>query len=112
MCTLFGVRLQYGTIVSIEIKTMRLENFQLYQNYHNPFYPVTTIRYVLPNESNVNIKIYDMLGKELITFLNERQSAGEYFKEFNASNYSSGIYLCKLTIENRANHTIKMIYLK
>ncbi len=67
--------------------------FTLFANYPNPFNPVTTIQYSIPKESFVIIKVYDVLGKEIATMVNERKSAGNYSIDFNASNLPSGVYL-------------------
>ncbi len=69
----------------------------LYQNYPNPFNPTTTIKYSIPlNEkfevSNVQLKVYDILGKEIATLVNQKQKAGNYEVEWNASEVPSGIY--------------------
>ncbi len=86
-------------------------SFALYQNYPNPFNPSTVIRYALPSESNVRIEIFDLLGKKLTEILNEKQSAGFYSINFDASKFSSGIYLYKLTAGNTVLSK-KMIFLK
>ncbi|MBU1299077.1 MAG: T9SS type A sorting domain-containing protein [Bacteroidetes bacterium] len=74
--------------------------YKLYQNYPNPFNTKTIIKYCLENESRVSIKIYNLLG-ELITILieNEIKYPGEYFKEFDATNFASGVYLYKLIVK-------------
>jgi len=76
-------------------------NYHLYANYPNPFNPTTKIRYtIMSNEkremSNVSLKIYDVLGKEVATLVNEEQPAGEYEVEFDGSNNSSGIYFYRI----------------
>ncbi|MFH1528397.1 MAG: T9SS type A sorting domain-containing protein, partial [Bacteroidota bacterium] len=76
------------------------QNFSLSQNYPNPFNPSTTIRYDLPQGGMVSIRVYDMLGIEVKTLVNEYNSAGSYRVEFNASNLSSGTYFYRLTTEN------------
>jgi hypothetical protein len=73
-----------------------LNSYQLYQNYPNPFNPVTTIRYSIPEISNVTLKVYDVLGNEVATLLNEEKPYGSYDVEFDASGLSSGIYFYKL----------------
>ncbi|GAB6283405.1 MAG: hypothetical protein STSR0008_21710 [Ignavibacterium sp.] len=85
--------------------------FALSQNYPNPFNPSTKINYQLPVDSYVSLKIYDVLGKEVITLLNEQQSAGFYQKEFNAKGLSSGMYFYKLEAGNFVQ-VRKMILLK
>jgi photosystem II stability/assembly factor-like uncharacterized protein len=72
----------------IEIPT----SFYLFQNYPNPFNPVTTIRYGLPANFNIKIKIYDILGRLVTQLVNETQPAGNYSVNFDGSAYASGVY--------------------
>lgn len=69
------------------------ESFALLQNYPNPFNPSTQITFSLPERSNVTLKIYDVLGKEITTLVNEPKSAGTYTVNFDASRLSSGVYI-------------------
>jgi Secretion system C-terminal sorting domain len=90
--------------------------FSLEQNYPNPFNPSTKIRYSIPSTSSgetqkVTLKVYNMLGNEVATLVNEEQTAGNYKISFNPSGLSSGIYLYKLQSGNFVQ-TKKMIYLK
>jgi len=71
--------------------------FDLKQNYPNPFNPATGIRFSVPHNEFVNIKVYDILGKEVVTLLNENKEAGTYEVNFNASTLSSGVYFYKMT---------------
>ena len=75
-------------------------SYQLYQNYPNPFNPTTKIRFGLPEESQVMLKIYDVLGREVTTLINSTQGAGYYNYTWNASNISSGIYFYVLTAKS------------
>ena len=84
-------------ITSVEDEGGIPTKFVLSQNYPNPFNPSTTIRYNLPKEAMVSIKVYDMLGREMKTLIKEYKSAGSYNVEFNASNLTSGIYFYRLT---------------
>ncbi|MCK9408871.1 MAG: T9SS type A sorting domain-containing protein, partial [Bacteroidetes bacterium] len=77
--------------------TIKIDSYTLDQNYPNPFNPTTAINYTLPNPGNVLLKVYDALGKEVVTLVNSHQESGRYSVEFDASNLSSGIYLYKLT---------------
>lgn len=71
-------------------------SFKLGQNYPNPFNPVTKISYALPKQGLVTLRVYDILGKEVATLVNESKTAGEYTVEFNASSLASGVYFYKL----------------
>ncbi len=94
----------------IEVEIIPTE-FALYQNYPNPFNPSTKIRYQLPQESKVIIKIYDILGSEVITLLNEKKEPGVYEVDFNASQLSSGTYIYRL-VAGSFVVTRKMLLLK
>jgi predicted outer membrane repeat protein len=86
-------------------------DYALFQNYPNPFNPNTVISYQLPISSKVILKIFDVLGKEVATLVNEFKSAGKYEVEFNAMDLPSGVYFCQLKAEN-FTRTKKMIFLK
>lgn len=94
------------------------ESFELSQNFPNPFNPVTTISYQLPIKSKIRLSIYDILGNEIITLINENKDPGKYKIEFNASTLSSGVYFYRLqalpfsNAENPFIETRKMILLK
>lgn len=81
------------------------------QNFPNPFNPSTKIRYSLPEASFATVKIYDMIGNEVATLINEEQPAGNYEVDFNAAGLSSGMYLYRLQAESFVE-TKKMILLK
>jgi hypothetical protein len=85
--------------------------YHLSQNYPNPFNPKTRIAFEIPRTEFVKLKVYNSLGEEVITLINEEKSAGRYEIEFDGNMYSSGIYLCRIDaggfIESR-----KMILLK
>src|SRR5690606_29282765 len=102
-----------GGAVSVEneVTVSAIEDYNLYQNYPNPFNPTTTIKYELPGESKVVLKIYDVLGIEVATLINEVQKAGYKEIKFDASDYSSGIYMYRLITGNKI-FTKKMMVLK
>ena len=85
--------------------------YTLSQNYPNPFNPSTTISYQLPAYSMVTIKVYDILGREVETLVNEEKEAGYYSIDFNGSDLPSGVYFYKLTAGNFIS-TRKMLLLK
>lgn len=85
--------------------------FQLFQNYPNPFNPMTKIKFQIPNYSHVKITIFDLLGKEIKVLVNESLNTGVYETQWNAINYSSGLYFYKLEAENFVE-TKKMILTK
>ena len=70
--------------------------FTLSQNYPDPFNPTTTITYSLPKSSLITLKIYDLLGREIETLVNEEKPAGNYEVEFDGSNLPSGIYFYRM----------------
>jgi hypothetical protein len=87
------------------------KEFKLFQNYPNPFNPTTRINYQLPVDSQVTLKIYDILGKETKTLLNGPQVAGYYSVSLNLDNLSSGIYFYNLKAGNFIE-TKKMVLFK
>lgn len=70
--------------------------YKLYNGYPNPFNPKTTIKYDIPKSSFVKMVIYDVQGKEVETLINKRQNPGSFEVQWDASNYASGIYICKI----------------
>jgi hypothetical protein len=86
-------RLSYpGAITSVEHFQDIPSGFVLEQNYPNPFNPTTTIRYQIPEASRVIIRIYNLLGQNIATLVNEQRRAGSYSVEWNASDVPSGVY--------------------
>ncbi|NOS84871.1 MAG: T9SS type A sorting domain-containing protein [Ignavibacteria bacterium] len=92
-------------------------SYKLFQNYPNPFNPVTNIKFEIPNDVNVSIKIYDIRGREVFSF-NEYKIAGIYEVQFDGSNFASGIYFYKMVVGDNTNNgdvftdTKKMVLLK
>lgn len=102
--------------VGISNQEKNIKSFELNQNYPNPFNPNTVISYSLSVSSFISLKIYDALGKEVATLINQMQNAGEYSVEWNGRNISgsvlpSGMYFYKLETEGNSE-TRKMILLK
>jgi hypothetical protein len=87
------------------------ENFYLAQNYPNPFNPATHFGFRIANFGLVTLKVFDVLGNEVSTLVNEEKPAGEYEVEFNARNLSSGVYFYQLKAGSFVQ-TKKMILLR
>lgn len=111
------VVLKEGTTISVkEISSIVPDKFALYQNYPNPFNPTTKIKFDVPSnvnreKSNVKLTIYDLLGKEVATLVNENLKAGTYEISFEGNNFSSGIYFYSLKAGNYIE-TKRMILVK
>ena len=111
------------TSVNLLDNTSMPTGFKLYQNYPNPFNPTTKIKYSIPasptkwqanlpkGEAFVQLKIYDILGREVATLVNKQQRPGNYEVKFNASNFSSGVYFYRIQI-NDFMATKKLVLLK
>ena len=112
------------TIWSTEVRTLRLtelsgnvpDEFILYTNYPNPFNPVTTLRYDLPEQSQVTLTVYNLMGRELFQLVNEKQNAGYKSIQWNATNMngkpvSAGLYLYQIQAGGFVQ-TRKMVLLK
>ena len=82
--------------INIVNNTTIISDYKLYQNYPNPFNPVTKINYELPNDGKVKLMIYDILGREIKTLVNEVKQAGKYTVEFNGHNFASGVYFYRI----------------
>lgn len=105
----FGIQ---APVTSVETENSLTPNtFLLSQNYPNPFNPSTTIKYSVPSAQFVTLKVYNLLGQEVATLLNEEQNAGNYIAKFDASSLSSGIYFYTLKAGNFTD-TKKMILMK
>jgi hypothetical protein len=86
-------------------------SFVLRQNYPNPFNPTTTIRYELPQAAKVTLKVYDVLGREIVTLVDQAKEAGVYEVKFDGSNLPSGIYLYRMEAGPTVS-TKKLVLLK
>jgi hypothetical protein len=87
------------------------EVFKLEQNYPNPFNPTTNIRYSIPTNGFVTLKVYDMVGQEVATLVNGQQDAGNYVADFNATNLANGTYFYTLKAGS-FTETKKMMLIK
>jgi hypothetical protein len=103
--------LKYGLISNIEKLPEIPKRFLLRNNYPNPFNPLTTIEYEIPERSDIELKVFDILGKEIQTLVNQEQEAGVYRVSFNGFNLSSGEYFYRLKTKNY-QETKQMILLK
>ena len=112
----YRLNISYNYPIGIQpISTEVPEKFSLHQNYPNPFNPETKIRFEIPNVGTVprtvRLIIYDALGREISTLVNEQLKAGVYEVSWNAANYPSGVYFYKLETEN-FSESKKMILIK
>jgi|SRR4030095_3200595 len=118
-CVINGIL--YGdtnTFVGIhQINSQVPDKFSLSQNYPNPFNPLTNIKFQMPKSGFVKVIIFDVLGKEVQTLVNQQLSPGTYEADFDGSNLPSGVYYYQLTISNEQlsilfNETKKMVLVK
>ena len=109
--------LKYTYFLKLDIPEENIENksvpdkFSLGQNYPNPFNPSTVISFAIPTQAFVTVKVYDILGREVKTLMNETKPAGYYEINFNASDLPSGTYIYEIRAGNFVE-TKKMILLK
>jgi hypothetical protein len=82
------------------------------QNYPNPFNPTTTIEFSIPNTEFVTLKIYNILGQEMATLVSEKLKPGSYKYNWDASAFSSGLYLFRLETVQRIISTKKLVLLR
>jgi len=94
------------------ISTLKPDKFSLHQNYPNPFNSVSKIKFEIAKLSDVNIAVYDILGKEVSSLVNEKLKPGTYETFFDGSDLSSGIYFCRLIVNSEQKDFKKMILLK
>lgn len=109
-----GILLKYNSsIIGINnFSSTTPSRFELYQNYPNPFNPNTSINYELKIAGYVTLKVFDILGHEVMTLVDEKQSPGNYEIDFNGHDFSSGIYMYKLAVDGNAVGTKRMVLLK
>jgi photosystem II stability/assembly factor-like uncharacterized protein len=105
----FDGQFEYSNIIEVDAGLPKV--FALEQNYPNPFNPTTVISYQLPVAGNVSLKVYDVLGREVMTLVNGRQDAGAYNFTLNAASLSSGVYFYRLQSGNFVQ-TKKMMLVK
>lgn len=100
-----------NVVNSVQQSSVVANNFELGQNYPNPFNPTTNIRYSVPVSGLVTMKVYNAIGQEVATVVNEIQEAGSYVANFDASKLASGMYLYKIQAGNFSS-TKKMMLVK
>jgi hypothetical protein len=107
------IRMVHGNIGKLanDVEGNLPDKHTLFQNYPNPFNPSTTMRYELPSNQFVRLKVYDLLGQEVAELVNEVQEAGVYEVNFDAANLPSGVYIYKITAGN-FSETRKMVVMK
>jgi len=105
------VNYENNTYTYIAIEREQELDYELFQNYPNPFNAATTIRYELSQDGVVTIKIYDILGQEVETILNEFKTANWYEVDFSAIGLASGIYFYRIQAGNFVE-TKKMVLMK
>lgn len=92
-------------------KSAFVDNFALFQNYPNPFNPTTNIRFSITKQTHVTLKVFDILGREIVTLVDEKLSAGEHRVTFDGENLPSGVYFYQLQVGNWIQQR-KMVLLK
>lgn len=105
-----------GPFIGVNNNSTVVNEFELKQNYPNPFNPSTNISFTMPSKAFVNVTVYDVLGNELATVVNEYKNEGYYIVGFNAKNLASGVYYYKITFTTNDSksftQTRKMILMK
>lgn len=106
----FDGTFEYSNVIEIEVD-LTPSQYSLEQNYPNPFNPATSINYQIPEDGFVSLKIYDILGNEIQSLVDEHKTTGRYEVNFNATSVASGVYKCKLTAGSFVSSK-KMLLLK
>jgi hypothetical protein len=116
-----AIRIIYaGQVTNVKEEKLQIEDFRILSNYPNPFNSSTKITFYILTDAqspyrkeNVKLSIYDILGKEITTLMDDYLSTGNYEVEFDAAKYglSSGVYFAKLSFKGKTQ-TIKMVYIK
>lgn len=106
-----SVSVQLSTDINDDNNGLFPDRFDLAQNYPNPFNPATTIDYSLAKAGDISLKVYNVIGQEVATLVDTRQSAGVHSVTFDAANYPSGVYFYKL-VHAEGAQTRKMLLVK
>jgi len=110
----WNIKISYRQMIITDVPTIpgsTTSDYSLSQNYPNPFTTSTTIKYKVTDPGFISLKVFNSMGTEVASLVNEQKSTGEYSVEWNASGFGSGIYFCKLKKMNYSE-TKKMILLK
>ncbi|MAT57912.1 MAG: hypothetical protein CMF23_08040, partial [Ignavibacteriae bacterium] len=114
----FDGKFEYSDVVEVEVNNLPTE-FVLEQNYPNPFNPSTKIKFSIPNAGqsssssyNTKLIVYDILGKEVATLVNQKLLPGNHEVNFDASNLTSGLYIYRIDVEYEFSSIKKMILIK
>ncbi len=105
------IRATFPAVTPVEPRGSAPRDLQLYQNYPNPFNPSTTIAYDISNPSHVSLKVFNLLGQEMMTLVNVSQTPGRYKLQADFSRLPSGVYIYRLDADN-VSKTKKLILLK
>ncbi len=101
-----------GMLVKVALPvSVIVKEYELKQNYPNPFNPVTKIKYALPQSGKIILRVYNLLGQQIRTLVNEYKLAGNYEVDFNAAELSSGIYFYRIEADGYSK-SMKMVLLK
>ena len=103
--------LNYQGTTDVKDNKVNVDSYELSQNYPNPFNPTTTIEYKIPESGLVTIKVYDILGREVQTLVDQQLQPGFYSVQFDGSNLASGIYFYRIKADNFVQ-TKKLMLLK
>jgi len=96
-----NIQMDISLLTGVESNTVSIPGvYSLSQNYPNPFNPATKISFSIPKQGFVNMKVYDILGKEVMTLVNEIKQPGNYDVNFNGSNFASGVYFYRIESDN------------
>ncbi len=106
----FDGSFEYSNVINVNVGTPL--SFKMSQNYPNPFNPSTIINFQIPEKTNVSLKVYDILGRQVMTLLDEVKEPGTYNIRFNGAGFSSGVYIYKLSTGNGKVSVKKMTLIK
>jgi hypothetical protein len=98
--------------LSTELEEANPNDFELYQNYPNPFNPSTKIKFNISKEGKVNLRVFNVLGEQVIELVNGEMKQGVHEIDFNGANLSSGVYIYRLDVENQFSAIRKMSLIK